>query len=126
MQHFNPESVMERGLNLLYIRALKWIQGLNATHNFDMGRWFAKLWLLACLTSHNLTATGQTLHIQELIRLVNKYYAKKPPFIDVTAVPHLPECSMTPRAALSICIDVAGNPHSYHNDVTVINQYIYK
>jgi len=25
------------------------------------------------------------------------YYAKKNPFIDVTAVPHLPECSMTPR-----------------------------
>jgi hypothetical protein len=25
------------------------------------------------------------------------YGAKKPPFIDVTAVPHLPECSMTPR-----------------------------
>jgi len=24
------------------------------------------------------------------------YDAKKPPFIDVTAVPHLPECSITP------------------------------
>ena len=28
---------------------------------------------------------------------ISAYYAKNPPFIDVTALPHLPECSMTPR-----------------------------
>jgi len=28
---------------------------------------------------------------------LHTYYAKKTPFIDVAAVPHLPECSMTPR-----------------------------
>jgi len=34
-------------------------------------------------------------HFSSCMRVT--YYAKKPPFIDVTAVPHLPECSMTPR-----------------------------
>jgi hypothetical protein len=28
---------------------------------------------------------------------LNSYYAKKTPFIDLTAVPHLLECSMTHR-----------------------------
>jgi len=51
-----------------------------------------RFWMGQQINHHLINASCQSK-----VEFEFNYYAKKPPFIDVTAVPHLPECSMTPR-----------------------------
>jgi len=46
--------------------------------------------------AHSFLFKIPTLIRYRIVKVIT-YYAKKNPFIDVTAVPHLPECSMTLR-----------------------------